>query len=172
VGNSGILTIQIHVSRLEAKTMFRGINGVNIDVKGRLAMPTRYRDHFQIESRGTIVLTIDTDEKCLLLYPVAAWEEIETKLAALPSFNPAARRIQRLLIGHATEVEMDSNGRILLPPILRDYAGLSKQVMLVGQGKKFEVWSDTHWEERRTKWLTEEFNPETDFPEELKLLSL
>jgi MraZ protein len=152
--------------------VFRGVNGVNIDVKGRIVVPTRYRDRLLQESRGCVVLTIDTEERCLLLYPIAAWEEIENKLAALPSFNPAARRIQRLLIGHATEAELDSQGRILLPPLLREYAGLSKKTVLVGQGKKFELWDEEHWQERRSKWLDEECNDETNIPDEMKSLSL
>jgi len=151
--------------------VFRGVNGINIDVKGRIVVPTRYRERLQ-ESRSCIVLTIDTEEKCLLLYPLTAWEEIESKLAQLPSFNPAARRIQRLLIGHATEVELDSHGRILLPPLLREYAGLSKHAMLVGQGKKFELWDDAHWQQRRTEWLSEESNADTVLPDEVKNLSL
>lgn len=152
--------------------VFRGVNGINIDVKGRIVVPTRYRERLQ-ESRSCIVLTIDTEEKCLLLYPLTAWEEIENKLAQLPSFNPAARRIQRLLIGHATEVELDSHGRILLPPLLREYAGLSKHAMLVGQGKKFELWDESHWQERRDQWLSEESsNSEGGLPDEVKKLSL
>lgn len=151
--------------------MFRGVNGINIDVKGRIVVPTRYRELLQ-ESRGSIVLTIDTEEKCLLLYPLAAWEEIENKLSQLPSFNPAARRIQRLLIGHATEVELDSHGRILLPPLLREYANLSKRAMLVGQGKKFELWDESHWQERRDQWLSEEANTDSALPDEVKKLSL
>lgn len=151
--------------------MFRGVNGINIDVKGRIVVPTRYRERLQ-ESRSCIVLTIDTEEKCLLLYPLIAWEEIESKLAQLPSFNPAARRIQRLLIGHATEVELDNHGRILLPPLLREYAGLSKHAMLVGQGKKFELWDDAHWQERRSQWLSEELNSDSVLPDEVKKLSL
>ncbi|MEO8400478.1 MAG: division/cell wall cluster transcriptional repressor MraZ [Gammaproteobacteria bacterium] len=151
--------------------MFRGVNGINIDVKGRIVVPTRYRERLQ-ESRSCIVLTIDTEEKCLLLYPLTAWEEIESKLAALPSFNPAARRIQRLLIGHATEVELDSHGRILLPPLLREYAGLSKRAMLVGQGKKFELWDDAHWQARRSEWLAEESDLDSTLPDEVKKLSL
>src|SRR5579863_5520761 len=118
--------------------MFRGVNAINLDAKGRIVMPTRYRERLQQEAQGCVVLTIDTEEKCLLLYPLTAWEDIENKLASLPSFNQAARRIQRLLIGHATETELDSNGRILLPPLLREYADLTKTAMLVGQGKKFE----------------------------------
>ena len=154
--------------------MFRGVNGVNIDVKGRMVMPTRYRDRLLLESRGSVILTIDTEERCLLLYPLPAWEEIESKLAALPSFNPATRRIQRLLIGHATEIEMDGQGRILLPPLLREYAGLKKRAMLVGQGKKFELWDEAHWETRRNEWLAEESSDsgDSDLPDGMKNLSL
>lgn len=153
--------------------MFRGINGINIDVKGRLAMPARYRERVKLDSNGLIVLTIDTDERCLLLYMLSDWEEIEQKLAALPSFNPAARRIQRLLIGHATDVEMDAQGRILIPPLLREYAGLSKNCVLVGQGKKFEIWDQTHWDVCRNRWLEEELKAsESELPEEVKSISL
>ncbi len=153
--------------------MFRGINGVNLDAKGRMVMPTRYRDRLRDESSGRVVMTIDTDERCLLLYPIQAWEVIENKLAQLPSFNPQARRIQRLLIGHATESELDNNGRVLLPPLLREYAGLKKQAVLVGQGKKFELWDEVHWQERRGIWLAEESNVNSDaLPDEVKLLSL
>src|SRR5579885_2947893 len=136
--------------------MFRGITGIKIDPKGRIVMPTRYRERLQLDSRNTVVLTIDTEERCLLLYPLPEWEDIERKLAGLPSFNPAARRIQRLLIGHATDVEMDAQGRLLLPTLLRDYAGLKKDAVLVGQGKKFELWDEVHWEKCRTQWLDEE----------------
>ena len=153
--------------------MFRGINGVNIDAKGRFVMPTRYRERLQLDSKSSVVLTIDTEERCLLLYPLPEWEEIEKKLSALPSFNPAARRIQRLLIGHATDVEMDAQGRILLPPLLREYAGLTKASVLVGQGKKFELWDEAHWDESRGRWLQEESNSdEAELPDEVKSISL
>lgn len=153
--------------------MFRGINGVNIDAKHRMVMPTRYRERLKLESNNAVVLTIDTEERCLLLYSLPAWEEIEKKLASLPSFNQAARRIQRLLIGHATDAEMDGQGRILLPPLLRDYAELDKRAVLVGQGKKFELWDETHWESRRNKWLQEAADAnESELPEEVKSISL
>lgn len=153
--------------------MFRGINGINIDVKGRMVMPTRYRDRLLESGNQKVVLTIDTEERCLLLYPLHAWEEIESKLAALPSFNVQARRIQRLLIGHATDVEMDGQGRILLPPLLREYAGLMKHGMLVGQGKKCELWDEANWEENRKAWLKEESRENLQtLPEELKTISL
>ena len=135
-------------------------------------MPTRYRDRLQQESEGHIVMTIDTEERCLLLYPLPAWEEIENKLAALPSFNAAARRIQRLLIGHATESELDNQGRILIPPLLREYADIKKNIMLVGQGKKFEIWDDLHWQARRGQWLEEKSLGDTELPDDMKTLSL
>ncbi|OGT41946.1 MAG: cell division/cell wall cluster transcriptional repressor MraZ [Gammaproteobacteria bacterium RIFCSPHIGHO2_12_FULL_37_34] len=153
--------------------MFRGINGINIDAKGRMVMPTRYRERLQLDSKSIIILTIDTEERCLLLYPLPEWEEIERKLAVLPSFNPAARRIQRLLIGHAADVEMDNQGRVLLPPLLREYAGLNKRAVLVGQGKKFELWDEAHWEKCRICWLEEESNStDSALPDEVKSISL
>ncbi len=153
--------------------MFRGVNAVNIDAKGRIVMPTRYREGLQGENNGRLVMTIDTEERCLLLYPLIAWEVIESKLAELPSFNSKARRIQRLLIGHATESELDNNGRILLPPLLREYAGLQKHAVLVGQGQKFELWDETHWQERRSAWLAgESLLDDAMLPDELKSISL
>src|SRR5271156_929968 len=148
--------------------MFRGANVANMDPKGRIVMPTRYRECLL---RGSI-LTIDTEERCLLLYPLAVWEEIESKLAALPSFNAQARRIQRLLIGHATEIELDAQGRMLMPPLLREYAGIDKRAVLVGQGKKIELWAETQWNESRSQWLKEEMRSDGELPEVVKLLSL
>jgi len=157
----------------EDNAVFRGINGINIDAKGRIVMPNRYRERLQLDSKSSVVLTIDTEERCLLVYPLPEWEEIERKLAGLPSFNPAARRIQRLLIGHATDVEMDGQGRILLPTLLREYAGLKKRAVLVGQGKKFELWDEAHWDERRGLWLEEESNAnDSSLPEEVRSISL
>ena len=153
--------------------MFRGVNAVNIDTKGRVVMPSRYRERLQEANAGQMVMTIDTEERCLLLYPLGDWEVIEHKLTKLPSFNPAARRIQRLLMGHATELEMDKNGRILVPPLLRDYAGLKKQAILMGQGRKFELWDESHWQDCRSRWLEEESNTDSSrLPDEVQLLSL
>ena len=152
--------------------MFRGITAINLDAKGRLAVPTRYREQLQIVCNGQLVVTIDTEAACLLLYPLTQWEEIERKVQELPSFNQAARRIQRLLIGHATELEIDSIGRILLPQLLRDYAQLEKQIVLVGQGKKFEIWDEAQWQSGRKRWLDEEASRNAELPEYLKTLSL
>lgn len=152
--------------------MFRGINAINIDPKGRMAIPTRYRQQLEDNCQGRLVLTIDTDERCLLLYGIHEWETIEQKIAALPSFNKAARRVQRLLIGYATETELDSNGRILLPTLLREYAGINKKVMMIGQGKKFELWDDEQWNVRRENWLKEDAEVGEALPVEMQALSL
>lgn len=151
--------------------MFRGIHSINLDPKGRLSIPTRYRQRLLDTVNGQLVVTIDTDERCLLLYPLATWELIEAKIEALPSFNRATRRIQRLLLGHATEVELDTSGRILLPTLLREYASLDKKVMLVGQGKKFELWDESTWESQRDGWL-DQSNETTGLPDELGSIAL
>lgn len=152
--------------------MFRGINSLTVDTKGRMAIPARYRASLGGEEKVPLVITIDTEETCLLLYPAAQWQIIEDNLQKLPSFNAAARRIQRLLIGHATDVELDNNGRILIPPVLRKYAELEKDVVMIGQGNKFEVWNTLLWEQRREQWLEEEGSGDTQLPDEMKVFSL
>lgn len=156
--------------------MFRGIHSINLDPKGRLAVPTRYRDRLLLDASGQLIVTIDTESACLLLYPLPEWEIIEAKLQQLPSFNPQARRIQRLLIGHATELEMDGAGRVLLPTLLRDHAKIDKKVMLVGQGKKFELWDEQTWSDARQQWLAIEQAIDAtsmeNLPEDIKNLAL
>lgn len=151
--------------------MFRGLSAINLDAKGRLAIPTKYREMLTGLCAGRLVATIDTEEHCLLIYPVEEWEIIQAKIEALPSFNPVARRIQRLLIGHATDIDMDANGRILLPQPLREYAQLEKESILIGQGKKLELWSKSLWEGRRDEYIAEVNQPE-QLPDELQSLSL
>jgi len=132
---------------------FRGVSNLSLDAKGRIVLPARYRERLLEISQSQLVITIDTDQPCLLIYPLTEWELIEEKIEALPSFNPTTRRIQRLLIGHATEVEVDTNGRMLLSNPLREYAKLGKKVVLIGQGKKFELWDELLWAERMQSWL-------------------
>jgi MraZ protein len=151
--------------------MFRGANQVTLDAKGRMAMPTRYRERIVERSNGRLVATVDRADRCLLIYPLPEWEEIELKLRALPTLNPVVRRLQRLMIGHAADLELDSSGRILVPPGLREYAGLQRDAMLVGQGNKFELWDEALWNESREQWLKAEDAAE-DLPPELGSLSL
>lgn len=151
--------------------VFRGINNVALDAKGRIAIPTRYRQRLMEACTGKCIVTIDTQERCLLIYPIPAWEIIERQLEALPSFNQAARKVQRLLIGYATETDMDGQGRMLLSHLLRDYAQLTRQTVLVGQGNKFELWDEAHWLKQTKLWLAEANEP-GDLPEKLKDLSI
>ncbi len=132
---------------------FRGVSNLSLDAKGRIVLPARYRERLAEFCQGQLVVTIDTDQPCLLIYPLPEWELIEEKIEALPSFNSTTRRIQRLLIGHATEVEVNAAGRMLLSNPLRDYAHLDKKVVLIGQGKKFELWDEALWNERMESWL-------------------
>lgn len=152
--------------------MFRGLSAGQIDSKGRITIPANYRTLMIEEASGSLVVTIDTEQRCLLLYPFPQWQIIEEKLEALPSFQPAARRIQRLLLGHATELELDRQGRVLLPPLLRDYAELDKTVILVGQGKKVEIWDERLWEDARATWLAESMGDNHSVPMELAMMSL
>ncbi|WP_439241358.1 division/cell wall cluster transcriptional repressor MraZ [Lonepinella sp. BR2474] len=125
--------------------MFRGATAVNLDTKGRLAIPTRYRPEILEQDQGQMVCTVDIRQSCLLLYPLSEWETIEQKLLALSNFDPAQRSLQRVMLGYATECELDSAGRILVSAPLRQHAKLEKNIMLVGQLNKFEIWSEAEW---------------------------
>ena len=116
-----------------------------MDNKGRIAIPAKQRECLVSLCDGRIVMTAHTEDKCILVYPETEWDLIRPKIEALPTFNKQALRAQRLLIGYATPLELDANGRVLVPPTLRDYAGLDKSLMLVGLGKKLELWSETQW---------------------------
>ncbi|MBF1994287.1 division/cell wall cluster transcriptional repressor MraZ [Serratia symbiotica] len=152
--------------------MFRGATMVNLDSKGRLAIPTRYRDSLHEESQGQMVCTIDLCQPCLLLYPLPEWEVIEQKLSRLSSMNPAERRVQRLLLGHASECQMDSAGRLLLATTLRQHAGLTKEVMLVGQFNKFELWDEQTWYQQVKVDIDAKQSPQEPLSERLQDLSL
>jgi MraZ protein len=150
--------------------MFRGANKLTLDAKGRMVMPTRYRERLQERCGGKLVVTVDKDQ-CLLIYPLPDWEEIERKLMRLPTLDPRARRLQRLMVGHATDLELDGHGRVLLPANLREYGLLTRDAMLIGQGVRFELWDEARWNERRDEWLASE-EAATDLSADLETLSL
>lgn len=152
--------------------MFRGATTVNLDGKGRLAIPTRYRDSLLDECEGQLVCTIDLHQPCLLLYPLPEWEKIEQKLSRLSSMNPAERRVQRLLLGHASECQMDSTGRLLVATTLRQHASLVKEVMLVGQLNKFELWDEQTWYQKVKEDIDAEQSAQDTLSERLQDLSL
>jgi MraZ protein len=126
--------------------VFRGIAQLHLDVKGRLAVPSRHRETLVERCAGHLVITADADH-CLLVYPLPDWELIQQKLEGLSNLDPRVRELQRRLIGFAVDVDMDSAGRVLISPALREYAELDKEVVLVGQGKKFELWNKANWEQ-------------------------
>ena len=132
--------------------MFRGSTTTSLDSKGRMGLPVRARETLTSLDGGNLVVTIDPSEKCLLLYPIAVWDTLQTQLEALNNLQAGVRSLQRIMIGHATDVQIDGAGRILLPSLLRTFAGLDKTAILVGQGKKFEIWAEESWSTRREYW--------------------
>jgi len=136
--------------------VFRGINPTNLDAKGRAALPAKYRDRVTNRCDGHMVLTVHPFDRCLLLYPLADWEVIESQVNALPnSTSRQARRLQHLMVGYATELDLDAANRLLLPAMHRDHAELDKRLILVGQGQKFEIWSEARWTSMTETYLNE-----------------
>jgi MraZ protein len=124
--------------------MFQGAGQLNLDAKGRMAVPARHRDGLMAAGAGRLVVTAHP-HRCLLLYPQTAWEPIRARILAAPSLEPQSAMLRRLLVGFAVDTEMDGAGRVLVAPELRQYAGLEKEIWLVGQGTHFEIWSDSGW---------------------------
>ncbi|HAD10291.1 MAG TPA: cell division/cell wall cluster transcriptional repressor MraZ [Porticoccaceae bacterium] len=145
--------------------MFRGSSEINVDAKGRMAMPARYRELLEEHCDGKVVITVGADlnmgvgDKYLFIYPRPRWQEVETEVLDLASFDSFAQRLRQFFVGHARDVELDGSGRILIPPELRDYALLEKKVTLVGQIDRFELWDTGAWNRKREEWLTTPVDP-------------
>ncbi|MEZ0122944.1 MAG: division/cell wall cluster transcriptional repressor MraZ [Candidatus Reddybacter sp.] len=151
--------------------MFRGSNEINMDTKGRMAIPARYRDALMSEFDGSLVATISITDTCLFIYPRPEWEEMEVKIARMSTFNKDTRRLQHLLIGNARDLDLDGSGRVLIPQELREYAKLDKKVTLVGQSHRLELWDTESWNSNRKAWL-DEVASGLDIPEDIQSLSL
>jgi MraZ protein len=151
--------------------VFRGVQHINMDAKGRLAMPTRQRDRLLTQCDGEIVVTIDPQSPCLAIYPLPVWEGIEQDLQELPTLNPRIKQFQRLVLGYASDLQLDSNGRMLLPASLREYARLEKKLVLAGLGKKMELWAEDLWLAERDQAL-DDSGPMAELPQELLSLTL
>ena len=132
--------------------MFRGLNKISFDTKGRISIPTKYREELLKISKKKLICTIDLDY-CLLLYPLPSWLKIEQQIMKLPTLNTTSRKLQRLLVGHATDIEMDKSGRLLIPYELREFSMIKKEAMLIGQGNRFELWDYLRWTKLRERWL-------------------
>ncbi len=124
--------------------MFRGATLLSMDAKSRLAVPAKHRDALFAQSVGNLILTAHP-HRCLLLYPQPAWAPIEAKINALSSFNTQTSAYQRMMVGQAEDLTLDSAGRLLVSSVLRDFAKLDKDVMFVGQGSHFELWNLDAW---------------------------
>ncbi|SUO98517.1 division/cell wall cluster transcriptional repressor MraZ [Suttonella indologenes] len=151
--------------------MFRGIYELSLDTKGRLSVPAKLRAILEEESEGLVTLTADLD-KNLLIYTTSEWQKASSKLERLSSVEPRARFIKRLYLGHASDCELDSTGRILIPPMLRKYANLDKKVVLTGMGNKLELWNQEAWEQINLAGIEALSAEGFDFGEEIGALSI
>jgi MraZ protein len=153
-----------------SEEMFRGATNLKIDDKGRVVVPARHRTLLTARSEGRLVVTADRD-KCLLIYTAPDFEQIEQQLLTMSSLHPRGWELQHMIIGRASEVEIDSHGRIALTPELRAAVGIDRDVTLVGQGRKLELWCEKRWAEQCAVWSKTELSA-TDMPAEFAGLSL
>jgi MraZ protein len=122
--------------------MFQGETAITVDDKGRMAIPTAYRDEVARGGNRLVVTYNPYEAGCLWLYPEAEWQRVRDQVNALPNAKRVHRNLQLKLVGAATLVEPDGNGRVLLPQTHRQAAGLGKKAVLLGMGSKFELWSE------------------------------
>src|SRR5262245_2904840 len=126
--------------------MFRGRFENTIDSKGRISVPSKFREVLSAHYDDRLILT--NFDACLWAYPVVEWQASEDKVSSLPQFKAEVRALQRVFISAASECPLDKQGRILIPPSLRDYAGIEREVVFVGMVKRIEIWA-------KGRWLTE-----------------
>jgi MraZ protein len=115
-----------------------------MDLKGRLSVPSRFRDALSSNGDGRLIIT--NFDQCLWAYPIEEWRELEKKVASLSQFSEEIRALERVFISAASECELDKQGRILIPTSLREYAGLTRDVIIVGMTRRFEVWAKERWD--------------------------
>ncbi|MBZ2189653.1 division/cell wall cluster transcriptional repressor MraZ [Alcanivorax sp. JB21] len=132
--------------------MFSGRSALNLDAKGRLAIPTRHRDELQSSCGGRVVVTHHPYDACLALYPEQQWNDVARQVASLSDADPVVRYLKRRFLGQAVELDMDGSGRYLIPVELRELIGLEKRAMLVGQIHRFEIWSETAWQAEQAQY--------------------
>lgn len=152
--------------------MFRGFNTISLDTKGRIAVPSRYRELISVQSENQLVITLNPLDRSLWLYPLPEWEVIEDKLATLSDFDKQSRRTKQMMRGYASDCQLDGQGRILVPKELRSYAELQKQAVILGQGNKFEIWNEQAWAAQRDEWLESVGDESVPTPDSLQELSL
>ncbi len=144
--------------------MFRGSSNHTIDPKGRIIIPARFREELKSDGGNGVMVTVM--DNCLFAFPFDSWYELEDKIMSLPTTNAYMRRFRRVFVGEAAECKCDKQDRILIPPTLRQYAKLEKEIVLVGALKHFEIWSKERWDTEKTElggdMLKEELSIEID----------
>lgn len=131
--------------------MFQGTVALSLDAKGRIAVPAKHRDAL-VPDGAPLVITAHP-HRCLLVYPHSVWDPISKQISAMPGLDARSATLKRLLVGHAQIEELDAAGRVLVAPSLRQWAGLEKQLWLVGVGSHFELWSDAGWQQQQAAML-------------------
>jgi len=152
--------------------MFRGVNNLNLDVKGRLAIPARYRELLAASGEQELMVTLAHRGNCLLLYPMPEWQLIEQRLVELSDLNDDAYRLKQILLGHANQCDLDSSGRIRIPAELREHLSIGKRAALVGMGNKLELWQEGSWLEQRGLNLSQIGKTDLEASKELSGLTL
>lgn len=152
--------------------MFRGFNKISVDHKGRIAVPSRYRTLITVQDNSNLVITLSPLDRSLWLYSLMEWNEIESKLAELSDFDTQSRRTKQMMRGYASDCRFDNHGRILIPAELRTYAEFAKQVVMLGQGNRLEIWAEKNWATHRDAWLQSVGDDLLPTPEALQSLSL
>ncbi|MFQ3345686.1 MAG: MraZ protein [Porticoccaceae bacterium] len=135
----------------ERVKVFRGSDPINMDTKGRMAIPTRYRGVLADMCSGNLVITIDMKSTCLTLSPLPEWKKFEEKVAALPALDDLGEMLSRFVVGQAKDLQLDGSGRVLIPSELREYAQLERKIILVGRTQRLEIWSEDNWNTEREK---------------------
>ncbi|MBV1960735.1 MAG: division/cell wall cluster transcriptional repressor MraZ [Immundisolibacteraceae bacterium] len=152
--------------------MFRGVNNINLDAKGRMAVPARHRDLLARDGVEELMVTLAHRGNCLLIYPMPEWELIERRLVKLSDLNESAYQLKQILLGHASHCALDGSGRILIPPLLREHVEIDKHSALVGMGNKLELWQEQNWSAQRSVNLSRISEMDLESSEELAGLTL
>ncbi len=151
--------------------MFFGVNTLNMDAKGRMAVPVKYRKSLGADDASSVFVTVNPRERCLWLFPENEWQDIVYKVTKLPSSRQNTN-FRRMLLGYTNQLNLDSQGRILLHSNLREWAGLSKRVAFVGQGQKFEIWDADVWHVNCEQWFDDNNQADGEMSPELASLAL
>ena len=152
--------------------MFSGVNNINLDAKGRMAVPARHKDLLATDGVDQLMVTLAHRGNCLLVYPMPAWQVLEKRLMKLSDLNQSVYQLKQILLGHASQCGLDGSGRILIPPLLREHVEIDKRSSLVGMGNRLELWQEETWSAQRAESLSQIGEMDLESSEELAGLNL